>query len=134
MSYKEAFVILFFGIMTVAVILSPRPEYPATVTLGDHTIKLEIADTAWERAQGLSDRPQLPADRGMLFVYPEAGYPNIWMKDMNFAIDILWLDDNWQIVHQERGVSPSSFPQTFKPKAPARYVLELRGGLLEDLN
>jgi uncharacterized protein len=134
MSYKETFVILFFCAMTAAVILAPRREYPATITLRGHTIKLEIADTAWERAQGLSDRPQLLANRGLLFVYPEAGYPSIWMKDMNFAIDILWLNDNWQIVHQERSVSPSTFPQTFKPKAPARYVLELRGGLLEDLN
>jgi uncharacterized membrane protein (UPF0127 family) len=64
----------------------------------------------------------------MLFVFDENGQWGIWMKDMHYPIDILWLDQSKTVVDMVENVSPATYPAIFKPKAPARYVLELAAG------
>src|SRR3989344_9082121 len=59
---------------------------------------VEVADSEVERAQGLSGRKVLAEQTGILFVFPTAEQHAFWMKDMNFALDIIWLDKNWKIV------------------------------------
>lgn len=70
----------------------------------------------------------------MLFVFEEDGYHAFWMKDMKFSIDMIWLDESMAIVHIERNVSPSSYPNTYKSPEPARYVLEVQAGTADRLN
>ena len=85
-----------------------------------------VADTLPKRITGLSYRTELPGGiDGMLFTYSKPGPQSIWMKDMNFSIDILWLDENFKIVHKEGDVSPDTFPESFSSPIPASYVLEL---------
>ena len=67
----------------------------------------------------------------MLFVFPADGRHSFWMKDMLFSIDMLWLDANGRVVHVEKGVSPATFPQTFTPSSPSRYVLEVPSGFCD---
>ncbi len=50
------------------------------------------------------------------------------MKDMRFSIDILWLSADGVVVHMAQNVSPSTYPQSFVPTKPARYVLEVLAG------
>ena len=52
------------------------------------------------------------------------------MKDMRFPIDIVWLDENKNIVGIERGVSPDSYPETYKPPIAVLYALETNPGLI----
>jgi uncharacterized membrane protein (UPF0127 family) len=47
------------------------------------------------------------------------------MKDMRFAIDIVWISEVLKVVHVAEDVSPATFPEVFTPPEPARYVLEL---------
>ncbi|MDO8575927.1 MAG: DUF192 domain-containing protein, partial [bacterium] len=70
----------------------------------------------------------LAADEGMLFVSPEDGGHAFWMKDMLFPIDILWISADGRVVYMAENVSPDTYPQSFRPDAPARYVLELPAG------
>lgn len=91
-------------------------------------ITLEIVSSPSARIQGLSDRQSLPLDRGMLFVFDEAGQNCLWMKDMNFAIDMVWLDASKKIVHIESQVSPDTYPESFCPQTPALYAIELNAG------
>lgn len=94
-------------------------------------ISLEVADTDAERVKGLSDRPSLPDDCGLLFVYGQASRHGIWMKDMHFPIDIVWLDEDKKIVHLLEHVQPETYPDVFQPSAPARYIIELNAGMAQ---
>src|SRR2546428_6965464 len=54
-------------------------------------ILAEVADTPAKRASGLMFRDRLAPDRGMLFVFGEAGAWSFWMKHTMIALEILWL-------------------------------------------
>lgn len=96
-----------------------------SLTLGSVTIKVAIADTQNARQQGLSYIKQIPQKYGLLFVFPEKDLHGIWMKDMKFSIDVIWLDEQFKIVDIDRNVSPDTYPQSFHPQVPARYTLEV---------
>ncbi len=91
-------------------------------------ISFEIADTTEKREQGLSGRTDIPHDYGMLFIFPKKGDYGFWMKDMKEPIDILWLDDNGEILKIDASVSPDTYPTAFHPPVPVRHVLEMRAG------
>ncbi len=98
------------------------------LNLGGINLDIELAQNAQKQVQGLSGRPVLPPNRAMLFAYNKPGYPAFWMKDMNFAIDIIWLDKNWMVADITENVSPETFPKTFTSASPVQYVLEVNGG------
>ncbi len=104
-----------------------------TVTLksGGREYKLEVVATPESRQKGLSGRPDMPDDRGMIFVFDEPAVQCIWMKDMRFSLDIAWLDGEKRITHIEQAVSPDTYPRQFCPSEPARYVVELNAGEAE---
>ena len=64
----------------------------------------------------------------MLFVFDTDDTWGIWMKDMQFAIDIVWINAEGVVVSVKAAASPSSYPEAFYPSAPARYVLEVPAG------
>ena len=63
-----------------------------TVALGAERLTLETAVSMEVQMRGLSGRTKIPAD-GMLFVFPQAEPHYLWMKDMNFPLDMIWLCD-----------------------------------------
>jgi uncharacterized protein len=98
------------------------------IQVAGRSIEVLIADTPTKLQLGLSGYPGLKENEGMLFVFDKADYHGIWMKDMLFSIDILWLDDDLNVVDAHTNVSPDTFPDVFQPKTPARFVLETNGG------
>jgi uncharacterized membrane protein (UPF0127 family) len=102
------------------------------IQIGNATVAVEKADTESLREQGLSGRASLPEGQGMLFVFDSDGLWGIWMKDMQFSLDILWVDANGTVITVAANVSPSTYtktpPEIFYPAAPARYVVELPAG------
>ncbi|HEY4476736.1 MAG TPA: DUF192 domain-containing protein [Candidatus Paceibacterota bacterium] len=101
-----------------------------TLVINGTNIVVEIAATPAARERGLADRPSLEAGRGMLFVFDRADYYSFWMKNMRFPIDIIWFHNDWRVVDITPDVSPGSFPNTYQPKSPARYVLEVNAGFI----
>jgi len=97
------------------------------------SVTAELAVTDYERAKGLMFREAMNADQGMLFIFDEEGRHSFWMKNMLISIDILWLNKAKQIVHIEERVPPCKRNPcpSYAPKAPARYVLELKAGSVE---
>jgi uncharacterized membrane protein (UPF0127 family) len=83
-----------------------------------------VVTTRGDQEKGLSGLSSLPFNTGMLFKFERPGIYAIWMKDMLFSIDILWLDEKFKITHIETNVSPSTYPKTFSNKIPSSYVLE----------
>ncbi len=107
---------------------APTWRLDRQVTIGDNVIVVEIADTDEERGQGLSGREFLESGHGLLFLFDLPGKYGFWMKDMNFPIDIVWIDELWRVVSVEREVDPKTYPQIFYPPRAIKYVLELPAG------
>ena len=99
-----------------------------SIRIADHRIKVMIADEPRQQTQGLSGRTYLAHDEGMLFIFPQTGTYTFWMKDMLFALDMIWIDDNGRIIAIDKTVPPESFPKTFSPPSPIKYVLEVNAG------
>ncbi len=100
--------------------------------IGGSEFAVTIARTEAERQKGLSSTERLPDGSAMLFVFPSDAKWGIWMKDMRYAIDILWLDADKKIVHLVHDARPDSYPETtFEPASDSRYVIELPSGTIK---
>jgi uncharacterized membrane protein (UPF0127 family) len=124
MPYKTFLAACFFMLLAAC-----RPQGPA-VELGGEYYRVEIADTDAKRQKGLMFRQNLPADHGMLFIFPRQAPRAFWMKNTRIPLDILYFDRDLKLVDQQRNVPPChqqncpSYPST----KPARFVLELNAG------
>ena len=107
----------------------------ASVTINGKTIVVEIADEPDERSRGLMFRDSLSKDTGMLFLFDKEDFYSFWMMNVNFNLDLVWINSNGNVVHIERDV-PSCFMScpTYAPKEAARYVLELNSGVANELD
>ena len=94
------------------------------IRIGEIAFVVEIANTPEARERGLSGRKDLGEKQGMLFVFREAGYHGLWMKDMKFAIDVIWISEDFKVVDITRNLSPDTYPRIFEPRKPAKYALE----------
>lgn len=102
--------------------------------IAEKILKVDLALTQQEQEQGLSGRNKLNEDEGMLFVFNHMGQYPFWMKDMNFAIDIIWLGEDLNVVYIKKNALPESYPETFSPSQNAKYVLEVLAGFSEKNN
>lgn len=109
-------------------IIASKGETPGCQS-GFECLRLETVDTPEAIRQGLSGRESLPVDHGMLFVFPAPGQHCLWMKDMQFPIDMIWLDANKKVVTVKENAQPESFPDSFCPSVPAKYVIEVNSGV-----
>lgn len=95
------------------------------VTIRDVAIDVMLANTHELRERGLSGMNSLGSREGMLFVFDKPDHHAIWMKDMNFAIDIIWIGEDFTVVDIAEAVTPETFPSIFEPRTPARMALEV---------
>jgi uncharacterized protein len=120
--------LLLFALVLGFLYISNTSTDTVTLRHGDTVIRAWVADTPETRARGLSGREGLAEGDGMLFVFPQKDRHSFWMKDMKFSIDILWLDENLEVLHIEESVSPDTYPRSFSAPLPDKYVLELPRG------
>jgi uncharacterized membrane protein (UPF0127 family) len=99
-----------------------------TITAPHGNINTEVSSTTGERELGLSGRTRLAPDSGMLFIFPNPGIYGFWMKDMNFPIDIVWIDESHNVVSINSDVATSTYPDSLFPPSNISYVLELNAG------
>lgn len=90
-------------------------------------IDIEIADTPYKRETGLMYRNELGEQQGMLFIFEEAQYLAFYMKNTKISLDILYLNENKEIV--EIYENTVIMDETALPsKSIAKYVLEVNAG------
>jgi uncharacterized membrane protein (UPF0127 family) len=102
-----------------------------TLILGEKQILAQIADDHCKKELGLSGRSGISEGQGILFVFDSVGNYGFWMKDMNFSIDIIWLDQDFKVVGIEKSLSPSTFPKVYGTVFDSKYVLEVSDGFVE---
>jgi hypothetical protein len=90
-----------------------------------------LADTPEERSKGLSGVDSLPDNTVLLFSYENTDGCGVWMKDMKFPIDIVWIDENFNVIYFTEGLSPSTYPKTFYPVSQCKYFVEAAEGFIK---
>lgn len=98
------------------------------VCFDNSCVEVEFAMTQEERTTGLMNRTNLPEYSGMLFIFDEERMHKIWMKNMFFPLDIIWLDERGIIVHIDKNVMPcNEYCKSFGPELSVKFVLEVNG-------
>ena len=104
----------------------------AHITIAGIILSVEIARNTTTQTRGLSGRPFLNNDNGMLFVFNHEDYWSFWMADMKFPLDIIWFNSNRQVVWIEPNLQPCTSMNCpeMTPESPAMYVLEVNAGFV----
>ena len=95
---------------------------------GEVRFAVEVADDARERQQGLMHRLEMPMGAGMLFVYHQTRVLSFWMKHTLIPLDMIFLDEAGRVVKIHERAIPRDLT-SISSDVPARYVLEINGGL-----
>jgi uncharacterized protein len=92
-----------------------------------HVFDAWLAISPAEKSQGLMFVRDLPAERGMLFLYDKGTDAGIWMKNTYIALDILFIAADGRIVKIFENARPHSL-ETMSPGRLVTAVLEIKGG------
>lgn len=95
-------------------------------------VRVEIADDAAERAQGLMNRESLGRDRGMLFVFPDEEVRSFWMRDTLIPLSIAYIDSERRIIDLQDMKALDDEPPNYVSAEPARYALEVNRGFFDE--
>jgi hypothetical protein len=119
---------LMFGLaLLLSQIVSAQENMPLIeLTAGFHRIEAEVAAQDRHRQVGLMNRPSMPVQRGMLFVFPQANTHCMWMRNTLIPLSVAFLDDSGKIINIE-DMTPHS-EDNHCAKRPARYALEMNRG------
>lgn len=91
-------------------------------------IDVEIADTRKERYIGLSNTETLNNGSGMLFVFDQEQEQTFVMRDMDYPLDIIFINSERQITEIHHASVPSSNNNLTGYRGNARWVLEVPKG------
>ena len=129
MNFRRLAVVGAAIVVIIVVVSIERTNRGPTVRVGNAVFTVEIADEPAEQAQGLSGRPSLAADYGMLFIFPTADRYSFWMRNMQFSLDIVWIADG-KVVDISRNLPPEGDAPAlmYQPQVPAEMVLEINAG------
>lgn len=104
------------------------------VSIGQHTWKVELARTEAEQKRGLAgaERIDMPADRGMLFIFDKPAVHEFWMWGCEIDLDVAFIDAERRIVkiHTMACQPVQTRDKTYSSEKPVLYALEVRGGEL----
>ena len=119
---------------------SEQPQTLPTVqtNLGKIPLKIMLARTNTQKAQGLMFYESLPDNEGMLFVYSSPRMMSFWMYNTKIPLDLIFLSDQLEVTEWIEsmtpgyGIDPAAQPR-YESQIPAQYALELNSGSVKKL-
>jgi uncharacterized protein len=122
--------------MSAAFAQTPSGLPVETAKLGNVTLSIEIADTPSTMEKGLMFHAPLSFNQGMLFVFNPPQLATMWMKNMQFPIDMIWFDGNGTILHIEKSLPPCTGPDSTCAvydgnSQQTSFVLEVASGFVD---
>lgn len=96
-----------------------------TIKIGNKEYKVKEARTEEEKEKGLQGIAELPKDEGMLFYFDPPEDVSMWMKDTLIPLDIVFINDDEEVVYVGEGVPNTETQMTVQNVA---YVLEVNSG------
>lgn len=124
---KFPLTIVIVGLVLASIVIFNSDN--SSVRIGNEKYRLIVVQDERSRAQGLSGRSSLANDQAMLFKFDSEKEQCFWMKDMKFAIDIVWLNSRGEVVAVEKNVLPESYPANYCHKGQS--VIEFTSGQVE---
>ena len=95
------------------------------ISINNKEYNVKVATTDKEREKGLQGVTTLADDEGMLFVFDEPDEVSFWMKDTVIPLDIIFIDEDQEVIQVNQGTPNSEEPITCDDTA---YVLEVNQG------
>ena len=119
--------------LCMAMLAQAQPVIEAR--LAGQAFELELAAAPESRRQGLMGRTELAPGTGMLFDFPAGTRPAIWMRNMQIALDLLFVDEQARLVHVFAQVPPcADLPcDIYEADRPLRFVIEVPAGTAHEL-
>jgi hypothetical protein len=129
---KEIGLIILFILLAVNSPFAGEALKQRSVTFPNGSIlNAEVASTPKTRSLGLMFRDHLPEGGGMLFIFQVAAPHRFWMKNCKFPIDIIWMNEQGEIIYISENTPPCKSdpcPSYGPTKGQALYVLEVASG------
>ena len=94
------------------------------------TLDIEIAESDYETQTGLMYRSGMEENQAMFFVFDYVGWHSFYMKNTEFALDILFIDEDLKVASFKDNAQPLD-ESGISSEAPVQYVLEINAGLRE---
>lgn len=109
--------------------------------IGERLLNVEVVNSAQSITQGLSGRASIDQSseykvEGMLFIFPDIASRNFWMKDMQFNLDLVWMEKGKvvgvtpDVPHPEPNTPDDQLP-IYRSPQPVNWVLELYSGMAD---
>ena len=96
-----------------------------TIEIGNKKYKVQEARTDEEKEKGLQGVTELPEDEGMLFYFDPPEDVSMWMKNTKIPLDIIFINDDDEVVYVGEGIPDSEEKITVQDVA---FVLEVNKG------
>ena len=94
------------------------------------SLDIEVAETDYETETGLMYRKSMEENQGMLFVFPDVRQHFFHMKNTEFGLDIVFIDEHLIIASFQENAQP--YDEKLLPsQVPVKYALEVNAGLVE---
>jgi uncharacterized membrane protein (UPF0127 family) len=112
------------------------PLQTAEITVGGVPLSVELAYLPADRSLGLGYREGLAPGTGMLFLFEGPAPRSFWMRDMQFCIDIVWIENGViqgaaeSVCPEPAGTADADLTSYVSP-LPVTYVLEVPAGWLD---
>jgi len=91
------------------------------------------ANDEQSRVTGLMFQETLPENAGMVFDFGETVIATMWMRNTILPLDMIFFDENGRVVKIAENTKPFSL-DIISSEKPARYVLEVNGGIAKKLD
>jgi uncharacterized protein len=137
-----AFVIGILGLLLIPSEVKNRDlSFPmGTIRIDNDTIEVEVADSPEERQRWLKFREDpIPMDAAMLLIYGKSDLYALWLINIQYDLDLIWIDENGQVVYIRENAQFCTNPFdaskcTYKNTLPAKYVIAASSGFIANHN
>ena len=132
---RRTILVTIFAVLLLAGRMAAADQSALTVetAAGKQPFTVELATTSDQMALGLMFRQSMPADAGMLFIYPSEQHVEFWMKNTLIPLDMVFIDADGHVESIAANTTPMS-EKIIRSKGMVVSVLELKGGRTEKLN
>lgn len=131
-------IVIIVGLLICALVLYFYQKYywpKAEIVIGGQNLKVLVAKTPARLYEGCSNKDNLGRYDGMLFVFGEYSQHPMVMRNMRFALDMVWLDGT-EIVDLAKNLQPEPGKNNLEltpyvGRTKNNVVLELPAGFLD---
>jgi len=111
-----------------------------TIKIDEKIMNVELADSESERQRWLTFRNErLGPDSGLLLIYDNPDLYSLWLLNIRYPLDLIWLDQFGDVVYIKENANPcdnilDASVCTFKNTIPAKFVLTTDSGFVSKNN